>query len=94
MLVPILSSRPKIYCLPVRPIVTTKISEAVPMTIPRAVSAKRSLLARKLSTASRTSSAVGMVRRALAIVRSNEARDERRDGVRSGGIDKTMVLES
>ena len=37
------------YCLPVMPIVTTRISEAVPMTMPRAVSAKRTLLLRKVS---------------------------------------------
>src|SRR5215475_8951456 len=32
------------YCFPVMPMVTTRISEAVPMTIPRAVRAKRTLL--------------------------------------------------
>src|SRR2546423_1248577 len=31
----------KMYCLPVMPMVTTRISEAVPMTMPNAVSMKR-----------------------------------------------------
>src|SRR4029077_17303943 len=39
------------YCLPVMPIVTTRISEAVPMTMPRAVRAKRTLLLMKVSYA-------------------------------------------
>ena len=37
------------YCLPVMPMVTTRIREAVPMTIPSAVSAKRTLLLQKVS---------------------------------------------
>src|SRR3954447_23428725 len=39
------------YCFPVNPIVTTRIKEAVPMTIPRAVRAKRTLLLMKVSYA-------------------------------------------
>ena len=37
------------YCLPVRPIVVTRMSDAVPMTMPSAVSAKRTLLVQKVS---------------------------------------------
>src|SRR5436309_5521026 len=39
------------YCLPVSPMVTTTIREAVPMTMPSAVSAKRTLLVRNESIA-------------------------------------------
>jgi hypothetical protein len=46
--------------------------DAEPMTMPSIVSRKRILLARKLSTASRTTSLNIMVERALASVRSNE----------------------
>src|SRR5271157_3814039 len=42
------------YCLPVRPTVTTRIREAVPMTIPRAVRVKRILFRRKVSRATPT----------------------------------------
>ena len=42
------------YCLPVRPMVTTRISDAVPITMPSAVSAKRTLLVRKVSMATLT----------------------------------------
>ena len=48
--------------------VTTRITEAVPITMPSAVSAKRSLLARKLSIASFRISLSSMVRRALSSV--------------------------
>ncbi len=47
--------------------VTTRMTEAVPMTMPSAVSAKRVLLARKLSTASFRISLSTMVRRALDV---------------------------
>ena len=62
------------YCLPVRPMVTTRMSEAEPMTIPSAVSAKRTLLARKLSKASNTISLRTIVRLALSRVFWNERR--------------------
>ncbi len=39
------------YCLPVSPTVTTRISDAVPMTMPSAVKMNRSLLVRKVWTA-------------------------------------------
>ena len=39
------------YCFPVSAIVTTKTSENVPITIPRAVMVARTLSARKESTA-------------------------------------------
>ena len=64
-LVPIFWISFRMNCLPVMPMVTTKITDAVPMTMPRAVSAKRSLLERKLSTASFRISLTTMVRRAL-----------------------------
>ena len=54
------------------PIVTTRITEAVPMTMPNAVSTKRVLAARKLSRASLRTSLSNMVRRALSSVSSNE----------------------
>ena len=60
------------YCLPVMPMVTTRMTEAVPMTMPSAVSAKRTLLARKLSRASLRISLSTMVRRALSSVCSKE----------------------
>jgi len=60
------------YCLPVDPRVATRMMEAEPMTIPNIVSRNRVLLARKLSTASRTTSLNIMVERALAKVRSKE----------------------
>ncbi len=50
--------------------VTTRITEAVPITMPSAVRAKRILLARKLSTASLSISLSTMVRRALRSVSS------------------------
>ena len=60
----------RMNCLPVSPMVTTRITEAVPMTMPSAVSAKRILLERKLSTASLRISLSTMVRRALRSVSS------------------------
>src|SRR5580765_5947040 len=54
------------YCLPVRPIVTTTINEAVPITIPSAVRAKRHLLLRKESSASVTISLKSIVLRAVS----------------------------
>ncbi len=50
------------YPLLVIPMVTTQMSEAVPITMPSAVSAKRILLARKLSRASLRISLYCMVR--------------------------------
>ena len=52
--------------------VTTMITDAVPITMPSAVSAKRSLLALKLSSASLRISLATMVRRALSSVCWNE----------------------
>ena len=49
------------YCLPVSPMVTTKMSEAVPITMPSAVRAKRTLAAAKESRASAKISLKGMV---------------------------------
>src|SRR5579875_144271 len=60
------------YCRPVAEMATTRITEAVPMTMPSAVRAKRTFAARKLSTASLAISPRPMVCRALAMVRSNE----------------------
>ena len=54
--------------------VTTRITEAVPITIPSAVRAKRSLLARKLSRASFRISLMSIVRRALSNVCWNAVR--------------------
>src|SRR6185437_4640541 len=51
--------------------VTTRITDAVPMTMPSAVSANRVLLARKLSNASFRISLSTMVSRALVRVSSN-----------------------
>jgi len=48
--------------------VTTRMTEAEPMTIPSAVRAKRALLERKLSMARRMVSLKAMVRRALRMV--------------------------
>ncbi len=39
------------YCLPVSPTVTTRISDAVPMTMPSAVKMNRILLVRNVWTA-------------------------------------------
>src|SRR6266702_1595757 len=60
------------YCLPVEPSVATRMIEADPIIIPSMVSMNRVLLARKLSTASLTTSLNIMVERALASVRSKE----------------------
>src|SRR5437763_15965888 len=54
------------YCLPVRPIVTTTISDAVPITMPSAVRAKRTLLVRKESMAMLTISLKSIVFRAVS----------------------------
>src|SRR2546423_3109423 len=54
------------YCLPVRPIVTTTISEAVPITMPSAVRANRTLLVRKESMAMLTISLKSIVFRAVS----------------------------
>src|SRR5437899_2882743 len=54
------------YCLPVSPIVTTTISEAVPITMPSAVRAKRTLLVRKESMAMLTISLKSIVFRAVS----------------------------
>ena len=39
----------RMYCLPVMPMVTTRINEAVPITMPSAVRANRTLLLQKVS---------------------------------------------
>ena len=52
------------------PMVTTRITDAVPITMPSAVSAKRVLLARKLSMASFRTSLISMPSRALNSVSS------------------------
>jgi len=67
-LVSIFCNSARMYCLPVRPMVTTRMTEAVPMTMPSAVRAKRSLLELKLSSASLRISLRTMVRRALSSV--------------------------
>src|SRR5579884_2207419 len=54
------------YCLPVSPMVTTTIREAVPITMPIAVRAKRTLLVRKESSASVTISLKSIVFRAVS----------------------------
>src|SRR5437773_5487441 len=54
------------YCLPVSPMVTTTMSEAVPITMPSAVRAKRTLLVRKESMAMLTISLKSMVWRAVS----------------------------
>src|SRR5437016_8694451 len=56
------------YCLPVRPIVTTTISEAVPITMPSAVRANRTLLVRKESMAMLTISLKSIVFRAVSAI--------------------------
>ena len=66
MLVPMAWIKRRMYCLPVKPIVKTRMSEADPMTMPREVSMTRTLLARKLSMARLTISLSTMVRLALA----------------------------
>src|SRR5258707_14089795 len=55
------------YCLPVRPMVTTRISVAVPITIPRVVRAKRTLLVRNESMAIETISLISIVFRAVSV---------------------------
>src|SRR5260370_42405030 len=68
------------YCLPVDPRVATRMIEAEPITMPSMVRRNRVLLARKLSTASLTTSLNIMVERALASVGSKE------DGVGRFGV--------
>jgi len=63
--------------LPVDPSVATRMTDAEPMIMPNIVSRNRVLLARKLSTANRTTSLNIMVERALARVRSKEVGLER-----------------
>jgi hypothetical protein len=65
---PMFSSSFIAYCLPVSPMVATRISEAEPITMPSAVSAKRTLFSRKLSIASSAISRSRMVRLALSSV--------------------------
>ena len=60
------------YCLPVIPTVTTRMIDAEPITMPSMVSRKRALLARKLSTASESTSLNIMVVFALARVLSKD----------------------
>ena len=50
-LVPMAWIRWRMYCLPVSPMVTTRISEAEPITMPSEVCMTRTLLVRKLSMA-------------------------------------------
>ena len=73
--------------------VTTKMSEAAPMTMPRAVSANRTLLTRKLSIANITISDSSIVFLELASVASNDEGEDARDGERSAGIGVLMVRE-
>ena len=70
---PMFSSSFIAYCLPVSPIVTTRINEAEPITMPSAVNAKRTLFSRKLSIASIAISRSRMVRLALASVCSKRS---------------------
>src|ERR1035438_3355586 len=77
------------YWRPVAEMATTRITDAVPMTMPSAVRMKRTLEARKLSIASLAISLSMMVCRALAIVFSKErarARSNEIRRVRSGAI--------
>src|ERR1700734_1155350 len=60
------------YCRPVSPMVATRMTDADPMTMPRAVNANRTLLARKLSSASEIISLSTMICLALASVRAND----------------------
>src|SRR6266702_1712731 len=84
MLGPMLARRLSAYCLPVSPSVVTRMMDAEPMTMPSMVRRKRTLLARKLSTARRATSLNIMVERALARVRSNE--------LNFGGVLVAMLL--
>src|SRR5580692_10086802 len=70
------------YWRPVAEMATTRMTEAVPMTMPSAVRAKRTLEARKLSRARRAISLSTMVCRALATVLSKDFRG----CVRSAGM--------
>src|SRR5260370_32371627 len=54
------------YCLPVRPMVTTTIRDAVPITMPNAVRTNLTLLIRNESTAMLTISLKTMVSRAVS----------------------------
>src|SRR6266700_2456854 len=54
------------YCFPARPMVTTQISTAVPITMPTAVRIKRILLVRNESMAMLTISLKSMVLRAVS----------------------------
>src|SRR5215471_18419283 len=54
------------YCLPVKPMVTTTISDEVPMTMPSAVSTNRTLLVLKESMAMLTTSLKSIVLRAVS----------------------------
>src|ERR1700745_3935624 len=76
------------YLLPVSPSVKTRISDAEPITIPRAVRAKRTRLVLKLSNASLTISLNSIVRLALARVLWNERVPvrKRRWGCSLGGV--------
>ena len=76
------------YWRPVCEMATTRMTEAVPMTMPRAVSTKRTFEVRKLSMASLAISLSMMVWRALAMVRSKE----RRRVVRSGRAERSGAI--
>src|SRR5215472_3923742 len=65
-LAPIDWIRFKTYCFPVSPMVTTTIREAVPITMPNAVSRKRTLLVRNESMAMLTISLKSIVLRAVS----------------------------
>src|ERR1700683_909929 len=62
------------YWRPVAEMATTRMTDAVPRTMPRAVRKKRILETRKLSMARRAISLSMMVCRALAMVFSKERR--------------------
>src|SRR5580658_4593811 len=64
----------RMYWRPVAEMATTRMTDAVPMTMPSAVSTKRTFDERKLSMASLAISLSMIVCRALAMVFSNEIR--------------------
>ncbi len=71
----------RMYWRPVAEMATTRITEAVPMTMPSAVSTKRTFDERKLSMASLAISLSMIVCRALAMVFSNEIRRVRSEAM-------------
>src|ERR1700756_1958165 len=74
MFAPIAWIRRCTYCLPVSPIVTTRMRDAVPITMPSAVSAKRTLLLLKVSYAKlRISASLMLARCASNLERGADA---------------------